>query len=603
MISVLLVDDEVALLDVTKRFLEKGKDIIVTATASAYDALTLMESHRFHAVVSDYEMPLMNGLDFLRSVKSRGDDTPFIIFTGRGREYVAIEALNSGATFYLQKGGDITAQYAELRNMVYQAVQRKQSEHALLNREERYRAVVESQMELICRFQPDGTYLFVNGAYCRYYGRTIDELVGHRDSPKIFPEDQVLINRHFSSLTPENPTGSMEHRINCPQSGTRWQQWSDTAIFNERGDVTEYQSVGRDITEKKQTEDELKNTLSLIEATLESTDNGILVVGGEGQIIKTNKRFAEMWHIPGDILASGKDEALLDYILDQLSDSDAFVNKVRELYNDPDAKSFDLIYFKDGRIFERTSKPMLVADISKGRVWSFLDVTERKRVEVSLQQANRKLHLLSSVTRHDINNQLMVLNGYIELLKEMQPDPSFNEYFQNVTEAGERISAMIQFTKEYEDIGVTTPAWQDIRTLVTTVSMETPHGQVMVENDIPAGTEVFADPLFGKAFHNLIDNAVRHGGGISKITFSTQKLNGNLLIFCEDDGSGVSVKEKELIFRLGYGKHTGFGLYLIREILSITGIALDEIGEPGKGALFRMSVPMNGSRDVQEPTA
>jgi len=224
MISVLLVDDEVILLDVTKRFLEKGKDIIVTATASAYDALSLMESHRFHAVVSDYEMPLMNGIDFLRSVKSRGDDTPFIIFTGRGREYVAIEALNSGATFYLQKGGDITAQYAELRNMVYQAVQRKQSEHALLNSEERYRAVVESQMELICRFQPDGTYLFVNGAYCRYYGRTIDELVGHRDSPKIFPEDQVLINRHFSSLTPENPTGSMEHRINSPQIGIRWQQ-------------------------------------------------------------------------------------------------------------------------------------------------------------------------------------------------------------------------------------------------------------------------------------------------------------------------------------------------------------------------------------------
>ena len=603
MLSVLLVDDEDALLDITKTFLEKAKDIKVTTTSSAFDALTLMESAMFHVIVSDYEMPLMNGIDFLKAVKSRGDDTPFIIFTGRGREYVAIEALNNGATFYIQKGGDVLAQYAELRNMIHQTVQRKQSELALLNSEERYRAVVESQMELICRFQPDGTFLFVNGAFCRYYGRTMDELVRHRYRPKLLPEDGLLISRHLSTLTPENPTGTMEHRTICPQHGTRWQQWCDTAIFGERGEVIEYQSVGRDITEKRLIENKLKNTLSLIAATFESTNNGILAVSLEGMVIKANGRFIEMWRIPSDILATSSDKQLLNYIRDQLSDPDAFITKVEELYSNPEAESYDLLYFKDGRVFERNSKPMLVANEPKGRVWSFLDITERKHAEASLQQANKKLNLLYGITRHDINNQLTVLQGYIALLEDNQPDPTLNGYCLKVASAAQRISSMIQFTKEYEMIGVTAPFWHDIRTLVTTMAKAVSLEPVKMNNDLPAGTEVFADPLVAKVFYNLIDNAVRHGGKITTIRFSVEDRNGNWIIVCEDDGAGVSADKKEKIFERGFGKNTGLGLALSREILDITGITLDEIGEPGKGARFRLQIPMKGFRTVQEQRA
>ena len=121
MISVLLVDDEEVLCDLTRIFLEESGGIAVTQAFSASDALFRLESVTFDAIVSDYEMPEMNGIDLLKAVKSRGDDTPFIIFTGRGREVVAIEALNNGASFYLQKGGDVPVQYAELRNMIFQA--------------------------------------------------------------------------------------------------------------------------------------------------------------------------------------------------------------------------------------------------------------------------------------------------------------------------------------------------------------------------------------------------------------------------------------------------------------------------------------------------
>jgi PAS domain S-box-containing protein len=230
-----------------------------------------------------------------------------------------------------------------------------------------------------------------------------------------------------------------------------------------------------------------------------------------------------------------------------------------------------------------------------GRILSTIaqgvDITNRKRAEEALSQANKKLNLLSSITRHDINNQLTVQIGYIELLEDTQIDPSQNEYFQKVSTAAKRIAAMIQFTKEYENIGVNAPVWQNCRTLVDTAATEAPLGKVMVKNELPIDTEVFADPLVGKVFYNLMDNAVRYGGKITTIRFSALKSGDDHLIVCEDDGDGIPAEEKEKIFERGFGKNTGLGLALSREILSITGITIRETGEPGKGARFVMTVP------------
>jgi len=185
------------------------------------------------------------------------------------------------------------------------------------------------------------------------------------------------------------------------------------------------------------------------------------------------------------------------------------------------------------------------------------EIQVRIQAEQALSIAIKKLNLLSSITRHDINNQLTVLQGYLSLLEMQQPDPKLNEYLHKVTTAAERISAMIRFTKEYENIGITAPVWQDCRTLVETATKEAPLGQVMVKNDLPAETEIFADTLIVKVFYNLMDNAVRYGGKITIIRFFVEEREGDHLIVCEDDGDGVSADEKEKIFERGYGKNTG----------------------------------------------
>ena len=163
----------------------------------------------------------------------------------------------------------------------------------------------------------------------------------------------------------------------------------------------------------------------------------------------------------------------------------------------------------------------------------------------------------------------------------------------------QRITAIIQFTGEYEEIGVRAPLWHDCRRLVETTELQTRLGQVVVKNDLPAGSEMFADPMIDKVFFNQMDNAIWHGGKITFIRFYLKDSGGSHIIVCEDDGDGVVTDEKELIFHRGFGKNTGLGLFLAREILAITGITIRETGTADKGARFEITVPNGAWRCIQ----
>jgi len=216
----------------------------------------------------------------------------------------------------------------------------------------------------------------------------------------------------------------------------------------------------------------------------------------------------------------------------------------------------------------------------------------------AFETANKKLNLLSNITRHDIFNQLTVLLGYLTLARERISDPEVVNFIVKSENAADTIRRQITFTKDYQDIGVQAPQWHNLTRCIETKTSLTPFHEVQVSVEL-GSLEIYGDPMLEKVFENLIDNSLRHGEHVSLIRFSFQKYGDNKVdIVYEDNGAGVSAVDKERIFQKGFGKNTGFGLFLSREILAITGLSIVENGLPGKGARFVISVPAGKYRFV-----
>ena len=238
------------------------------------------------------------------------------------------------------------------------------------------------------------------------------------------------------------------------------------------------------------------------------------------------------------------------------------------------------------------SNGSVISTIAQGQ-----DITERKHAEDALRKVNKKLNLLSSITRHDIKNQLLALNGYIALSEEAIGKPvELKEFIAKEQKIADYIALQIAFTKDYEDLGVKSPIWQNVSALVRDAGTVHPMRNIVLENQCP-GLEVFADPLLEKVFYNLIDNSLHYGGEkMTTIRVTATEGSETLRIIYEDDGTGISAYDKKELFTKGFGKHTGLGLFLSREILSITGITISENGEPGVGARFEIVVPEGAYR-------
>jgi|WetSurMetagenome_2_1015567.scaffolds.fasta_scaffold20109_4 PAS domain S-box-containing protein len=229
------------------------------------------------------------------------------------------------------------------------------------------------------------------------------------------------------------------------------------------------------------------------------------------------------------------------------------------------------------------------------------DVTDRKRAEMAVHKANKKLTLLSSIIRHDIINQLTVLHGFLELSRQASAGTKNLEYIARELETAKTIRSLINFTKDYEGLGMEKPGWlkpeRIIRHLAETADLK----GITVESGL-GELELYTDPLLERVFGNLLDNAVRHGEHVTMITITALPAGTGLMLRWEDNGVGVPDPDKERIFERGFGKNTGLGLFLVREILSLTGITIRENGSYGTGACFEMWVPPGSYRQMPAGT-
>nr|WP_320160927.1 LytS/YhcK type 5TM receptor domain-containing protein [uncultured Methanoregula sp.] len=247
-----------------------------------------------------------------------------------------------------------------------------------------------------------------------------------------------------------------------------------------------------------------------------------------------------------------------------------------------------------GQVYTTTLKKTHYTDSSGQEfiVGVIRDITERKRTEVAVQSLNKRLAMLSSITRHDILNQLLVLMGFLKISKNHLNNPvKMEEFIDKVMRTARTIERQIVFTRDYQELGASVPSWKNVRQLIASAKSQlNTEGIIAVSVEIPR-LEIFADGLVEKVFYNLMENSIRHGDHATAVSFLFEETDHGAVITYTDNGTGIPMEDKPHLFEKGFGKNTGLGLFLSREILAITGIGLDETGEPGRGVRFVISIP------------
>lgn len=465
MIHVLYVDDEPDLLVLGKTFLEKAGDTVVDTASSAHQALDMLAHMPYDAIVSDYQMPEMDGISFLKHVRAMPSEIPVILFTGKGREEIVIEALNNGADFYVQKGGDPRSQFIELHHKIIQSVKRRESE-------EKFRILVEKSLVGVYIIQDD-RFIHVNPRFADIFGYTQDEIIHHlKVADLVLPEDRDIVAVNLQ-LRFSNKESSLHYTFRGMH----------------------------------------KNRQSMM----------VEVIG------------------------------------------------TRALFH---------------------GQPIVVGTL--------IDVSRHTIADPGLARTNRKLSLLNSLTRHDIANRLTVLRGRLKIIRNQYRDPGLMHQIAKIEEAARDIYTHLETARAYQNIGMDAPRWFNLQ---ETISRELEHQTIprLTTTLKVADLEILADPLFNRVFTNLIDNTVRHGDHATEVSVAYRKDSRGMVVLYEDNGQGVPDDFKTQIFEQGFGKNTGLGLYLCREILASTGITIAETGTYGNGARFELNVPSHAWQFTRNP--
>ena len=306
-IRVLFVDDEPGMLDIGKLFLERSGDFTVTTATSAPDAIRLLEQEKFDVIVSDYQMPEMNGIEFLVLVRTRFGQIPFILFTGKGREEVVIQAINSGADFYLQKGGESEAQFAELSHKIKSAAARKMADDALRESEERYRSLFENMLEgfAYCRMlyengrPTDFIYLNVNPAFNRVIGTSV--VVG-KPVTEVFPGIKEAFPELFKIYGRVASTGEPESfDIDFKPS----KKWLHISVYSPAKEY--FVAIFEDITGRKRAEEVLTENEARLRTTLGILPVGVFIFSRNGQILTANAMVNQIWGVTNGVVPHSHD--------------------------------------------------------------------------------------------------------------------------------------------------------------------------------------------------------------------------------------------------------------------------------------------------------
>ena len=499
------------------------------------------------------------------------------------------------------------------------------------NTEARFRSLAQNSSDVITIVDRVGKIAYQSAAVTRVFGLDPVRFVGTSLEQWLHPDDAERVSDILArTAVGETETMSFECRL-------RHQDGSWRHVETALNDLTDDPSVDgfvfntRDITDRKAAESELHQTLvdltaasSLLNATLDATIDGILVVDLGGQMTSFNQRFVEMWDMPNEILASRDEQAALRYVVDQLVDPDAFLGKIAELYADPTSESSDdLIELKSGRVLERGSKPQRIDSEVVGRVWCFRDVTERVRAEKALSiardeamEASRLKSEFVATTSHEIRSPMNGVIGLTGLLLETDLDETQREFAEGVRTSAESLLVVINDILDFSKIEAGKLELEDVDfDLATAVGEVT--GLVApaaAAKNLSLQSEFDADvprALVGdvgrlrQILMNLLTNAVKfteRGSVRVHVSGGRRGADGRitLRLAVEDTGVGLAMDDRDRLFEpfsqadasttRRYGG-TGLGLTICQRLAHAMDGSIDVQSELGVGSTFWIEIP------------
>jgi PAS domain S-box-containing protein len=517
----------------------------------------------------------------------------------------------------------------------FYVLQRNDRERQILTASET--AIKESERRLtdIINFLPDATLVIDSEGKVISWNKAIEEMTGvaaevmlgkgdHEYSIPFYGErrpilidlvfeDDEKIKKNYSFIQRDGNKFFSEIFIQRLFGGRGAYLWFIVSpLYDTKGSVIGAIETIRDITNRKQAEDALQKSEEQFRTVFEKGQLGMVMVDEKFRFLKINPMFCRMLgYTPEELLTkSFTDITHPDHVSTDISQLHKLsAGEIPEYMTD---KRY---IKKNGDVFWASVVASAVRD-REGRFLYYIalitDITERKEIDFIYEQSNAaatrfaeditrvndKLNLLNSITRHDILNQLTAILGYLEMMQMKFPDPSLQEYIDKEIHAAHNIETQIMFTKDYQDIGVQSPGWFNVRKIILSNAANLPLSTVKLVVHFD-NLEIFADPLFEKVFYTLLENALRHGITVTGIEFSYRRKEEDLVVVYQDNGEGIPAEYKEAIFQRKFFKHTGFGLYLSQTILGITGMTIRENGEPGKGARFEILVPKGAFRFTQ----
>jgi PAS domain S-box-containing protein len=721
MYSVLYVDDEADLLDLTQLYLEDTGLFQIDKANSASSAQQKLKQRRYDAIIADYQMPHMDGIEFLKYVRQNFGNIPFILFTGKGREEVVIEAINNGADYYLQKGGDPDPLFAELTHKLRQAIQLRKDQatirinaerlrraqeigqtgsweytiatrkmwgsdegfrifgidspagevpvgnveaciqqadisrqaltdlichgkeynivytinpadgsdpriiqsiaelekdcegnpvkvlgiirditektdiqSALRESEERFADVINNAGEWIWEVDAEGIYRYSSPMGQQIHGYEADELVGIKHFYDLFaPEKREEFKQ--KALRAFRQKIAFRHFINSSlhkNGETIILETSGTPRLDTDGTLLGYRGADLDITSRKKAEEELQENEAKFRLLVNQLQDSVIIITCDGTILFGNPSAYSLVGLPQNETVMGSnfsrfiDPGSLPQVMSDL-EAIASGNSVRiSEYRIKTADNSTRWVEASGTKINYQGQDAIMVSIR--------DVTERRQAREELELINKKLELLSSITRHDIINKVTVILGNIRTARKKCADPEIVLFLDKLEAAAKSIRGQTEFTRIYQILGSHEPLWQDLRGIIPIKSVPP---EIHIESSID-GIEIYADPMLEKVFDNLLDNSVKHGGHVTEVRIFSESLPEGIRIVWEDNGSGIPASDKEYIFDRSFGNNSGLGLFLSREILAITGIGIRETGIAGNGARFEITIPADHCRPL-----